>query len=132
MELFGVIATAIGGGLAVDGSGNVGLYSEGGGGRGFGAKGSLGLQITGTNANQITDLRGPFVNGSIGGGEGLAGSINTTFGQSNGSPIVGGGVTLGGGAGGGASTTITNTNVRKSFNVWDALGIRRRSQNGCR
>ncbi len=100
MELFGVIATAIGGGLAVDGSGNVGLYSEGGGGRGFGAKGSLGLQITGTNANQITDLRGPFVNGSIGAGKGVSGSIITTFGQhNNGSPILGGGVTLGGGAG---------------------------------
>jgi hypothetical protein len=94
--------------LAIDGSGNVGIYFEGGLGAGFGFRKSGGLTVTGSNANQIDDLVGPFAGGSIGRGAGAAGSINYAGGASrNGSPITNGGVTLGGGGGAGVSATST-------------------------
>lgn len=68
-------------GIAVDTSGNVGIYGEGGGGFGIGAELTGGLQLTATNASNISGLEGPFINPSIGLGDGLAATGNLVFGK---------------------------------------------------
>ena len=128
------IAFTGGVGIAVDGSGNVGLYDELGAGIGAGIRGAFGVNITGGNANQIRDLNGIFANGSVGIADGAAASVNTAFGRNrDGSRVVQtSGVTLGGGIGGSSSVTITNTRVHEFGNVWNALGLRGRSTtDGC-
>ncbi|MGQ0542977.1 MAG: hypothetical protein ACT4O9_14165 [Blastocatellia bacterium] len=128
-----VIGTG-GTGLAFDGSGNVGWYYEGGVGGGGGIRGRIGIQGTVSNANQIRDLEGQFVNVGGGGGEGVDGSVSFGTGTSNytGQPVATASVS--GGAGGGVSggATVTTTGFFGKINIWDALGFRRRSQNGCK
>ncbi|MGB7208092.1 MAG: RHS repeat-associated core domain-containing protein [Pyrinomonadaceae bacterium] len=122
-------AFTLGGGIAIDRSGNVGLYGEAGLGAGLGARGSVGLQFTGTNANSVHDLNGPFATGSIGLGKGLSGSGHFTGGfDRNNAPIVGGGFTAGGGAGASGSSVVTGTSVMPLFNVFGASG----GENGCK
>ena len=128
------IGTA-GTGLAIDGSGNVGWYYEGGVGGGFGARARGGIQGTVSNANQINGLEGSFWN--AGGGGGAVGDGQASFGTGTnnytGEPV--GTTSISAGGGGGASGGFTRTYtgfVVPPVNVWDALGFRRRSQNGCR
>jgi RHS repeat-associated protein len=105
-------------GIAIDGSGNVGLYYEYGGGLGFGGKGSAGLAIHASDAGDIYGLQGPFNNASLGAGEGVAGSIDVFGGRDqNDRPVHGGGVTIGGGAGAGGSSTVTKTVIPYSGNI---------------
>lgn len=125
----GVVGFTGGFGIAGDQSGNVGVYTEYGGGTGVGVRGSIGQQAMVTNANSIYDLNGPFVTGSVGAGKAFSGSINATFGSNrDGSPIVGGGLTAGGGIGASASMMGTTTNVTPLFNVFGS----NRGANGCR
>ncbi|HMG74448.1 MAG TPA: RHS repeat-associated core domain-containing protein [Pyrinomonadaceae bacterium] len=69
-------------GLCIDGSGNVGWYWEAGGGGGLGAGGAVGVAVHGSNAQDITDLGGPFNNGSVGAGDGLDASLDGFVGNS--------------------------------------------------
>lgn len=108
----GPINFQVSGGIAVDSSGNIGLFDAGGGGLGVGANVSGGLNLSGSNAHTICGLGGPFVNVSGNAGAGLEGSVNgfTGFDRQR-RPVVGGGLTVGAGAGGGVSDAITITNV---------------------
>ena len=126
------------GGFVVDTHGNVGVYNTVGGGGAFSTSGlgafpnqtsgypfkniapteggmdaSVGLSVGFSNAKNINDLAGPFVNGSVGGGEGVHGSVDGFAGPSPDGTVVGGGVTVGGGggAGGGGSVGVTNTTI---------------------
>ena len=56
------------GGIAVDGCGHLGTYTVGGGGVGVGARVSGGVSFGTSTAKTISDLGGPFANGSVGGG----------------------------------------------------------------
>jgi RHS repeat-associated protein len=109
-------------GLAIDTSGNVGFYYEGGTGAGLGAEANGGVQLAVTNASNINNLSGIFVNPGGGLGAGVAGSGNLMFGTSPSGPIVGGGVILGGGAGAGGSVTVTNTGIVPLFNIPKLFG----------
>jgi RHS repeat-associated protein len=104
-------------GIAIDSSGNIGVYYEGGGGGAAGGKGSVGVSIHGSNAVDIYDLEGPFDNGSIGAGEGVAAAIDGFTGNSRHGRVIGGGVTIGGGAGVGGSVTHTGTVIPFSTNL---------------
>jgi hypothetical protein len=113
------------GGIAIDTSGNVGLYGEYGTGVGIGADATGGVQIQVTSGRNINSLRGIFVNPSVGLGDGVAGTVGGVFGlESDNTPIVGGSVLLGAGVGADAAVTVTNTHVPEStqFNIWKALG----------
>lgn len=100
-----------GAGIAIDDRGNIGTYDYGGVGGGEGSRASAGISAASSNAKTICDLRGPFTNSSIGGGDALGGSIDTFVGSSNNVPIMGSGFSLGGAIGGGASLTTTYTRV---------------------
>ncbi len=109
----GVLAGTASAGIAIDGSGNIGLYLEYGGGVGAGLRGGVGGQVTVTNANQIVDLNGQFVNVGAGGGAGGDVNLNLVAGfDRNGTvPVLGAGVAGQLGGGGGVSLTLTNTHV---------------------
>lgn len=125
------------GGFVIDGCGGFGVYNSyplGGGAFGYGGLGnfpnptngypfnnispvgggtdaSIGLSLQGSNAKCICDLSGPFLNGSVGLGEGLAASADGFVGTSDHGTVVGGGLTVGGGIGGGGSITGTTTKI---------------------
>ncbi len=126
--ILGVVPVVFGGGIAIDTSGNVGLYYEGGSGAGIGADFTAGLQLSATNANNIKDLGGPFVNPTIALGDVIGGSGNLIFGNSDSGPIVGAGVLLGAGAGAEYGVTGTLTGVTPLFNVHNLFG----GKNGCK
>jgi RHS repeat-associated protein len=100
-------------GLVVDGSGNVGVYGTTGGGLGVGATASVGAGLQWSpNAHGICDLAGPFQYGSVSAGAGLDGTVDEFTGyNSDGTPIVGGGLTVGAGVGGGVSGGLNGTVV---------------------
>jgi RHS repeat-associated protein len=97
------------GGVVVDSSGNVGTYTTGGGGLGVGAEVSGGISVSGSNAQTINDLSGPFATGSLGGGWGPNASGDFFTGDSPHGWVYGGGVTVGAGLGAGGSSSITGT-----------------------
>jgi len=105
-------------GIAVDGSGNVGVYSTGGGGAGAGTAVSGGVSVSASNAQTINDLSGPFNQVSLGGGWGPNASGDAFTGSSPNGVVLGGGITVGAGLGVGGSTTITGTNITPLFNVF--------------
>jgi len=114
--------TAVGSvGIAIDGSGNIGVYYEYGVGAAAGGEGSVGVAVHGANAQDIFDLQGPFYNGSIGAGDGVAGSIDGFTGDSDHGRVIGGGVTVGAGMGAGGSVTRTTTVIPYSVNIPKAL-----------
>jgi hypothetical protein len=79
---FGSVTIAASGGVVIDGAGNVGTYGVISGGPSVAIGASIGMQIGGSNAPTISDLRGPFaqVSGSVGAGPdvGVAGYIGAT------------------------------------------------------
>jgi RHS repeat-associated protein len=119
-------------GVAVDTSGNVGFYYEGGSGSGIGADFTGGVQVQVTNASSISGLKGVFVNPSIGLGDGIAATGNLAFGHEESGGIVGIGGLFGVGGGAAAEITATYTGVPDAtrFNIWNALGYG--GKNGCR
>ena len=111
--------------IAVDGSGNVGVTYTGGAGPGAAVQANAGVLIHASTANTIGDLTGLFTNvsGNVGAGADIAG--DAFFGRNgDGSPIVGGGLTLGTGVGGGVSTTLTGTGMLFRFNIFDIFKYR--------
>ncbi len=105
-------------GIAFDGSGNIGVYTTGGGGAGAGGGVSGGVSVSGSNAQTINDLSGPFNQVSLGGGWGPNASGDAFTGSSPNGTVHGGGVTVGPGLSAGGSTTITGTNITPLFNVF--------------
>jgi hypothetical protein len=110
----GAFTGNLSGGIAIDGHGNVAAYDRAGGGLGIGAKLSGGGRVTlgGSNGDSVNDLAGPFTTGSIGGGAGLVGSVDTFEGPgSHGQPVAGGGITFGVGEGASASGGGSGTGI---------------------
>jgi RHS repeat-associated protein len=103
-------------GLAVDTSGNIATYKEGGGGGAIGAGGSGVVNFNFSNARNIDDLGGWFTNGSVGLGDGADAQING-FVSPDGN-VKGGGFGLGVGAGGGVSVTETYTEIGNKYNIF--------------
>jgi len=100
-------------GVVVDGFGNIGLYGSAGAGVGVGASAAAGASIQWSpTAHTICDLGGPFQYGSASAGAGIDGTVDEFTGfNSDGSPIIGGGLTVGAGVGGGANGGINYTTV---------------------
>ena len=101
IPLIGVVGVGGGGfgGIVYDGT-HWAWYGGGGGGAGGGAGGSLGIQIGGSDAKSVCDLRGPFGSVSASGGEGLIiGGEGYTGSGSNGQTVSGGNFFIGGGVG---------------------------------
>ena len=101
-------------GLAIDFHGHVAAYHGGGAGAGAGARGSVGVQLAGSNADTVCGLGGPFMNasGTIG-AEGATATADIFQGKGNGpgGTVTGGGVTIGVGGGASGSMTVTGTTV---------------------
>ena len=74
-----------------------------------GRKGGFGLSLAGSNAQNICDLGGPFLNGSVGAGAGTNVNVDGFVGPSAHGTVVGGGATIGLGAGASGSLAVTNT-----------------------
>jgi RHS repeat-associated protein len=114
----GIFNFQYGAGFAIDGQGNIGGYSYVGGGVGVGADAGVGISFAKSNADNICELAGPFINASVNAGAGLEGSIDAFHGtQSNGKPINGGGFTVGFGAGADASVTGTYTKITPLYKL---------------
>src|SRR5579885_1020874 len=79
--------------------------SSSGGGRHWG----FGFSFAGSNAQNICDLGGPFVNASAGVGAGTDVNVGGFAGPSRHGTVVGGGATVGVGAGESGSVAVTNT-----------------------
>ena len=95
-------------GIAIDGQGNVGLYSTGGGGGGFGGGLSGGVTVAGSDASNISGLGKGFVNIS-GTGSAAGAAATVDYFQNASGTIQGYGVTIGvgGQVSGGESLTDT-------------------------
>jgi RHS repeat-associated protein len=109
--LFGFVVPQGGFGITFDGCGNVGVYGFGGIGIGAGVSAGAGLSLQGSNAPTIYHLRGGFSNGGLHGGAGLGGTLDGFQGETYGTAITGGGVTLGLSAGASGSASRTGTVV---------------------
>lgn len=119
----GPLATSAGGGFVFDSSGGVGTYVVNGVGGGTGGLASFGLSFgfvaattSAAPAATITDLGGPFANGSAGAGLGPSVTVDAFADPDN--PIAGGGLTVGAGVGGGFSIQATNTTVTPITLSW--------------
>ncbi len=109
-------------GIAFDSKGNIGGYFGFGGGGGAGLGFSGGVQGAGSNAQNISDLSGPFINGSFGGGDGVAGTGDFFNGPSDDGNVTGVGATLGIGGGASSSAQITKTYICPFFNLNSLFG----------
>ena len=99
-------------GIAFDSNGGIGLYSTYGGGPASGFGAYAGASVAGSNAQTVSDLAGPFWNGSASLGDGVSGSADAFYGPSEHGMVTGGGFTGGVGFGGSASTGMTQTAVQ--------------------
>jgi len=115
---FGAININFSSGLVLDHCGNIGTYSTIGGGLGAGARVSGGISFSASNAKFISDLAGPFANGSLGGGWGANASGDYYTGPSDNGFVTGGGVTIEAGLGAGGSSSITSTKVFTIGKLW--------------
>lgn len=86
-------------GIVVDGSGNFGIYWSWGGGAGIGVGVSGTADAYYSNASNINDLAGPFVNLTVGAGDGVDAAAGTFAGDSPDGSVVGGRRKLWGGSG---------------------------------
>jgi RHS repeat-associated protein len=120
---FGAVNLNFSGGLVADGAGNIGTYTCGGGGLGMGARVSGGISTSVSNAMTISDLSGPFTNGSLGGGWGANASGDYFTGPSDNGWVTGGGVTVGAGLGGGGSSSITYTKISPIGNLLGSFNM---------
>jgi hypothetical protein len=98
-------------GFAFDNHGGFGTYWGGGAGLGGGTKVTGGAGYDYSNGSSICDLRGPFTDYSLGGGDGLAGNVHVFQGSSPHGLVTGGGGSVGFGAGGAGSAGGTYTFV---------------------
>ena len=96
-------------GIAVDNSGNIGVFHSYGGGAAAGLQASLTVGGAYSNAKIVSDLLGLFANGSAAGGAGATASADVFTGPSVHGTVVGAGGSYGVGAGAAASVTVTNT-----------------------
>jgi RHS repeat-associated protein len=94
-------------GIVVDGQGNVGIALTAGAGLGVGASAGVGVQASSSDAPNISDLAGSFVNFSGSFGEGLGGNADGYTGPSPDGIVTGGGATVG--IEGGASSFLGPT-----------------------
>ena len=104
-----------GAGVAIDTRGHVGGYSFAGVGGQVGASAEAGLSVQVSNAKTISDLTGPFFNGSLHAGVGVGGSLDYFTGPSANGQVTGGGITVGAAAGASASAGGTNTWIYAPF-----------------
>jgi RHS repeat-associated protein len=111
-------------GLAADNQGNLGWYWSWGGGAGvgLGLSGSLGIGGAISNAQNISDLAGPFGNASVVLGDGLGGTADVFFGPSPDGGVVGIGGTGGIAGGASASTSVTDTYMHPFWNPFNPGG----------
>ena len=123
--VLGVVPLTGSAGLALDTSGDLGLYYDGGTGAGLGADLTGGLQITVTNASNIKALEGSFVNPTASVGEGVAASGSLVYGHEDSGPTTGGSLLIGGGGGGAYSVTVTQTTVIPLVNIPELMGGKR-------
>jgi RHS repeat-associated protein len=107
----GIVNFNLSGGIAVDTSGNVALYSAPGAGAGLGGDAGAGVSVAVSDAATVDDLGGVFGNASISGGLGFDGSVDAFGGPSANGPVVGAGITLGVGAGADVALTATDTKL---------------------
>ncbi len=70
-----------------------------------------------SNAATVCDLKGPFTNGSVGAGAGIAGSIDVFSGNSDHGWVTGGGFTVGAGLGAGGFAGGTWTSLGPVLHV---------------
>jgi len=96
-------------GVAVDRTGNKGVYAGVGGGPGIGVDANVSLNVWGANAHGIEDLRGLFWTASAGGGALGHVSADGFTGASPHGKVWGGGVSPGLGAGGYVAAGATYT-----------------------
>lgn len=115
-------AFVIGVGFAIDGSGNVALYGEMGGGVATSPDGSLNFVARVSDAASVDDLGGAFTNISAGGGLAEHAAGEAFFGTgTQGQPVQGTGFSVGVGAGAASSATYTGTAVTPSVNIWQTF-----------
>jgi RHS repeat-associated protein len=113
----GPLAGSVGFGVVFDGHGNVGGYSSSFvGATGVGAAVSAGGGGMYSNADTIYGVAGPFIEGTLTGGDEEAVSVGG-FGSPDGK-VVGYGLFGGVGGGAGATVGVSNTNVRGFFNIF--------------
>ena len=111
------------GGIALDGHGNVGLYSGGGVGLGAGAGAFGGVSAATSTGDTINDLGGPFLSVSGSAGAGPAETLDFFTGKGiQGQNVTGAGFTAGLGGGADASLQVTGTSVRPLFNIAPLFG----------
>jgi len=91
----------------------VGAYYGWGRGGGVGNGLSGGVDLFGSDALTICDLAGPFVNGSVGVGDGVSVAVGGFTGPSPHGRVNGFGGTFGGGFGGSGSALETSTTVNQ-------------------
>jgi hypothetical protein len=103
---FGTEGTFFGGG-ALDGTGGVATYA--GGGFGYGAGVSLSAGATVSDAVNVTNLGGAFVNTNIGAGAGGSITVDTFVGRNDNGFVTGLGASVGFSFGGSLFSGPTNT-----------------------
>ena len=101
------------GGFAIDSHGHVATYQTTGRGVTGGGAGSVGTQVSYSNADTVCGLGGPFWNasGTFGAGGAVSADVFQGKGNGPGGTVTGGGVTAGAGGGAGGSVTRTETDV---------------------
>jgi RHS repeat-associated protein len=117
----GGLAVTGGTGAAFDTHGNVALYLFSGGGKGSGNSGVIGPSAQASNAYDVNDLGGTFVNGSVSLGDGAAASLDMFSGPSDHGEVTGGGLTVGDGGGASWFMGPTYTTIVPLFNIADAI-----------
>jgi hypothetical protein len=107
-------------GFAIDGHGNITTYGFSGGGGALGTPGlSGGVQVAGSNADSVCDLKDKFNNVSLGGGWGADATGDAFWGSgSQGQLVQGAGLTLGAGIGGTAFSGQTTTTLGPIGHLW--------------
>jgi len=75
------------------------------------------LSFQGSNADNISELKGVFVNGSAHAGSGAGGSIDWFSGSGPHGPIYGGGITLGTQEGASVTGGATYTHITPLFQL---------------
>jgi hypothetical protein len=92
----------------------IAITGAGPGGTGVGETWVGGAYVGVSDAPCIRDLRGPFLDVSASGGEGLGGGVDVFHGSSTDGPVTGGGVVIGGAIGGGV--TVSGPRLRHHHN----------------
>lgn len=78
---------------------------------GVGLGGSFTGDVYVSNAANINDLAGPFVNNTVGAGDGVDGAAGSFYGSSPDGTVIGVGASAGAGLGASGSVTVTSTTI---------------------